>query len=86
MKRSSPPPCPRPEPWRWVIEPVDDMLPFGRWRIYLTNGWVRYGSDGWGWLRWSYRAARRKAERELRRKVRKDRSLELRTALAQACQ
>jgi hypothetical protein len=77
-KPATPPRLER-EPWSLSIEPVDGMLPFGRYRITLTSGAMRYGGgDGWGWLAWTYAGARRKGERELLRKQRQERTLELR--------
>ncbi|MEP6477832.1 MAG: hypothetical protein ABJB03_00445 [Rhodoglobus sp.] len=72
MKRKPATP-PRPdltmgEPWSIAIEPVDGMMPFGRWRIHLQRGMLSYaGGDGWGWLAFTLRGARRKGARELRR-------------------
>lgn len=62
------------------------MLPFGRWRIYLTqeNGWTIYGLDGWGWVTWTLRGAHRKGARELRRKVARDWRLEARQKTLEA--
>ncbi len=82
-KRSKATPPPRPrlndEPWRYEVEPVDGMLPFGRYRITLNRGAGRYGgNDGWGWLAWTYAGARRKAARELHRKLCQEKKLELR--------
>lgn len=80
MKRKlATPPVVEREPWKLRVEPVDGMLPFGRYRITLNSGALRYaGGDGWGWLAWTYAGARRKGGRELRRKLRQERTLELR--------
>ncbi len=81
MTRHSRPPA-RPdlycgEQWSVAIEPVD-MLPFGRWRVYLTRGMVVHGLDAWGWTCWTLNGAHRKGARELARLLRREDSLERR--------
>lgn len=67
---STPPPIPRDE-WESRIEATDGVI--FRYRIYLEKGFLQYGPDAYGWLRITYRGARRKAARELLRKLRSDR-------------
>lgn len=80
------PPRPRPiidEPRAYVVEAVDGMLPFGRYRIYLSLGSLRTGGNsGWGWLRWTARTAHRKGARELQRLDRREQTLSARQARA----
>jgi hypothetical protein len=71
MKKATPPTY-DPGPWRIVIEPLTGFMPFGRWRIYLAQGFMIYGLDSWGWTRFTLRGARRKGERELTRMERQE--------------
>lgn len=78
-----PPPSPEPEPWTIELEPVDGMLPFGRWRITLHRDCIRYGGgDGWGWLAWTLKGARRRGNRILKRKNRADERMRARRIAA----
>lgn len=67
--------------WEVRIEPIEGHMPFGRWRVYLLRGVMRYGLDGWGWTTYTLRGARRKAARELSRRKALDERMARRKAL-----
>lgn len=65
--------------------PVAKIERVGRWMrvIWISDGPCRYGPDGYGWLRLGERRAVKKAERELRRYMRREeRSREVLTVVA----
>lgn len=49
--------------------PHAEIEQVGRWRyrIYITDGLMCYGPDGYGWYKWGLRRAKAKADRELAR-------------------
>ncbi len=89
MRKSKPPVVPRPKPGTLipVIEAIDGMMPFGRYRIRLAHedyrGSMLGGSDGWGWLAYTVRGAGRKARRIARRENAREMRLAARTERVQ---
>lgn len=59
-----------PPPWEEAVEPPHAIVEqSGRWiyRIYITDGLMQYGPNGYGWHRLGRQRAERKARRELAR-------------------
>jgi hypothetical protein len=59
-KKSEQPPFLEKREWEACIKPSGCG-----YHIYLTDGWLRYGPDGYGWTRLTLAGARRTAARQL---------------------